>query len=54
MEAVHLTEKLTFEESHAALRSKTWPAFVKMLESSDVLEGARAFVGKKDPEWKGK
>ena len=31
-EAVHLTEKLTFEESYAALRSKTWPAFMKMFE----------------------
>ncbi len=53
-EVVHLTEKLTFEESFAALRSRSWPAFMKMLESSDSQEGADAYLEKREPNWKGR
>jgi crotonobetainyl-CoA hydratase len=52
-EAMHLTEGLTFEQSYAALRSKSWPAFMKMLASSDAIEGAKAFIEKRAPNWKG-
>jgi len=53
-EAVNLTENLSFEECYAALRSRSWPAFMKMIESSDSREGANAFLEKREPVWKGR
>jgi crotonobetainyl-CoA hydratase len=53
LEVVQMTEKLTFEESCAALRSKSWPAFKRMLNSSDSREGAKAIIEKRKPNWKG-
>lgn len=52
-EAVHLTENLTFEECYAALRTKSWPVFMTMLDSSDAQEGAKAFQEGREPDWKG-
>jgi len=36
-----MTEDLAFEESYAAQRSKTWPAFMKMLNGSDLKRDKR-------------
>ena len=53
-EAADVTQNLTFEECYAALREKSWPAFFKMLQSSDAQEGATAYQERRAPVWSGK
>ena len=53
-ETIDRTDGMSFEDGIAALRSKTWTAFMKMIESEDSKEGAKAFVEKRSPNWRGK
>jgi crotonobetainyl-CoA hydratase len=53
-EVTRATEGLPLPECYALLNSGKLPAYVRMLESEDAVEGPRAFAEKRAPVWQGK
>ena len=52
-EVIKKTETLSFAECYQDLRDGKWPAFEKMLASTDATEGAKAHQERREPIWKG-
>jgi crotonobetainyl-CoA hydratase len=52
-EVARETEALAIAECYGLLRSRTLPAYERMLASDDAQEGPRAFTEKREPRWKG-
>lgn len=53
-EVVRESETLSFKHAISKAMKKEFPTVAKLYGSEDKLEGARAFVEKRDPVWKGK